>query len=70
MLLQLAEKYTFRSTGSTTTALVPILHHTTVILKNNSYVTLVSLDFPKAFDSVKHSTLVQKLSQTGIHDNT
>ena len=39
------------------------------MLRTNAYVTLISLDFSKAFDSVRHSTLTSKLSHMDIPDN-
>ena len=56
-------------TGSTTAALIAILHQITVMLRTNSYVTLISLDFSKAFDTVRHDTFAEKLSGLDIQDN-
>ena len=39
------------------------------MLKSNSYVRVVALDFSKAFDSVRHSTLVSKLACLDFPDS-
>lgn len=69
MASQLQDQFAFRPTGSTTAALISVLHHITSLLATNEYVTLVSLDFTKAFDTVRHSTLALKLSPMDIPDN-
>src|SRR6218665_3035354 len=56
----LADQFAFRPTGSTTTAIISILQTVTSMLKTEETVTIISLDFSKAFDTVKHSTLVKK----------
>jgi len=47
--------------GSTTAALIYLFHQLTHLLQKYEYVHLIALDFPKAFDSVIHSTLAEKL---------
>lgn len=61
--------YAFRPTGSTTAALISILHHITKLLETNNYVTLVSFYFFKTCDMVQHSTLAAKLSSIDLPDN-
>src|SRR6218665_3758395 len=39
------------------------------MLEKNDYVLLVSTDFTKAFDSVRHSTLMQKMVVIDLPDN-
>ena len=39
------------------------------MLTTNPYVIVISLDFSKAFDTVRHSTLLEKLAQLDIPDN-
>ena len=68
MSTQLQDQYAFRPTGSTTAALISILHHVTALLEDNPYVSIVSLDFSKAFDSVRHYTLAEKLSKLELPD--
>ena len=64
----LADQYAFRPNGSTTAALISILHHVTTILTEDAYVTIISLDFAKAFDTVRHSVLARKLSNLELPD--
>ena len=59
----LSDQFAFRPTGSTTGAIVSILHSVTHHLLSNSYVIVMSLDFSKASDTVRHSTLLQKLAR-------
>ena len=64
----LSDQFAFRPTGSTTRAIVSILHSVTHHLLSNSYVIVMSLDFSKAFDTVRHSTLLQKLARLDMPD--
>ena len=48
--------------SSTTAALINMLHKASALLQDHDYVRLISLDFSKAFDTVRHSTLVLKLA--------
>src|SRR6218665_1400133 len=60
----ISDQFAFRPTGSTTAA----NHHASSLLTTNLYVSLFSLDFTKAFDSVRHDTLSQKLASLNIPD--
>ena len=56
-----SDQFAFRPSGSTTAALIYLFHQLTHLLQKYEYVHLIALDFPKAFDSVIHSTLAEKL---------
>ena len=66
--LSFKDQYAFRPTGSPTAALISILHIVTNLLENNPYVIVISLDFSKAFDTVRHSTLLQKMAMLDLPD--
>jgi len=59
--LTVADQYALRPTGSTTAALIYLLHTITKFLIDNPYVVVIGLDFSKAFDTVRHKTLLEKL---------
>lgn len=62
------DQYAFRPTGSPAAALITLLHSITNLLAVNPYVIVISLDFSKAFDTVRHSTLLHKMAQLNIPD--
>ena len=57
----------FRPSGST--AIISILHSITSMLITNPFVVVIALDFSKAFDTVRHHTLLYKLAQMDIPNN-
>src|SRR6218665_811995 len=65
----LADQCAFRPTGSTTAAVIGILHHINEILAVDDYAIFISLDFTKAFDTVGHNALAQKLSSLELPDS-
>jgi len=67
--LVFSDQYAFRPTGSTTAALVSLLHSVTSLLSTNQYVIVIALDFSKAFDTVRHHTLLEKMAQLNIPDS-
>ena len=62
----LKDQYAFRPTGSTCCAMVDFIHHCTLMLENNSYIRCLFIDFSKAFDLVRHSILMSKISSLNI----
>jgi len=66
--LSFDDQYAFRPTGSPTAAIISLLHTVTNMLTSNPYVIVLSLDFSKAFDTVRHSTLMKKLAQLDLPD--
>lgn len=59
----LDDQYAFTQTGSA------VLRQMSTLLKTNNHVTLVSLGFSRAFDTVRHSTLTEKLSRFDLPGN-
>ena len=51
------------------TALVALLHCVTRALETNPYVVVVALDFSKAFDTVRHNSVMSKVTQLNVPDN-
>ena len=55
------DQFAFRPTGSTTAALVNLFHNVTGMLETDDHVRCFLIDFSKAFDTVSHSVLLDKL---------
>jgi len=64
-----SDQFAFRPTGSTTSALIFLLHQLTDLLQTHDYVHLIALDFSKAFDTVRHSSLLHKMACLPLPDN-
>ena len=62
------DQFAFRPTGSTTATLIYLLHTLTELLQIHDYVHVIALDFSKAFDTVRHFTLVSKLANFTLPD--
>jgi hypothetical protein len=60
--LSFSDQFAFRPTGSTTAAIITLLNTITNMLLSQPYVTVISLDFSKAFDTVRHSTLLETMA--------
>ena len=67
--LTFSDQFAFQPTGSTTAALIHLLHTITTLLETNPYVIVYALDFSKAFDSVRHSAVLDKYSRLMIPDH-
>ena len=65
-IILIEDQFGFRPTGSTTCALINLMHHVTLMLESNLYVRCLLIDFSKAFDTVRHSLVVAKLSTLDI----
>ena len=65
------DRYAYRPTGSTTVALIAILDDLTQLLNSQHYVhvPIVGLGFSKAFDKVRHSTLMDKQASFPVNDS-
>ena len=62
------DQFPFRPTGSTTSAIIHLTHRLSYLLQEHKFVHLIALDFSKAFDTVRHNTLMQKLAQFPLPD--
>ena len=60
------DQFGFRPTGSTECALINFMHHATHMLETNAYVRCLLIDFSKAFDTVDHALLLEKLSKLDL----
>src|SRR6218665_3209204 len=69
MNLLILDQFAFRPSGSTTAALVDLLQKTSNLLLHHEYVLIISVDFMKAFDRVRHNTLSQKLLLLNLPDH-
>jgi len=67
--LSFSDQFAFRPTGSTTTTLITILQSVTSLLVDNPYVAVITVDFSKAFDTLRHASLLQNMAQLSIADN-
>jgi Reverse transcriptase (RNA-dependent DNA polymerase) len=61
------DQFEFRPTGSTTTALVNLFHNVTGVLETADHIRCFLIDFSKAFDTVSHSVLLDKLVAYNCH---
>ena len=64
-----ADQFAFRLGGSCTAAIIALLQTITTMLIDNPFVVVISLDFSKAFDTVRHATVTDKMSMLPIPDN-
>lgn len=67
--LSFSDQFAFQPSASTTAALIHLLQSITSLLHTNEFVIVYALDFSKAFDSVRHSTVLTKMSLLDIPDN-
>jgi Reverse transcriptase (RNA-dependent DNA polymerase) len=65
----LSNQFAFRPTGSTSAAIITLIHEVTTMLETEPYVHIISLDFSKAFDVARHHTLFSKLASLPIADH-
>jgi len=63
---KLFDQFAFKSSGSTTAALIYFTHQLTKMLEQNDYVRCLMVDFTKAFDTVDHVILLSKLAQLNL----
>jgi hypothetical protein len=65
----LGNQFAYRPSGSTSAAIISLLQAVTSLLENQPYVRLIALDFSKAFDTLKQSTLIDFLAGLDLPDN-
>ena len=63
-------QHAYQPAHSTTTCLAEILNEIYSLLDQNQYVALAKLDLSKAFDSINHNLLIQKLCNLGLDKNS
>jgi len=61
-------QFAFKPTGSTTAALINLFHTVTNMLVDYLYIHIISLDFSKAFDTIRHSSVLNSFSKLGLPD--
>ena len=67
--LSFSDQFAYRPTGSSYhCSIITILHTVTHLLATNRYVIVIALDFSKAFDTVRHHTLLNKIAKLDIPD--
>ena len=54
------DQFAFRPSGSTAAAIISLLHTVLTMLSTNDHVQVIALDFSKAFDTIRHATLMEK----------
>src|SRR6267154_4424033 len=64
--MSLANQFAYRPTGSTTAALCAILSHISDLLVDHPHVFVITFDYSKAFDTLRHSFVAAKLSTLRI----
>jgi len=67
--LNFEDQFAFRPTGSTTAAIITLLHTVRSMLTSDDYVHVFSFDLTKAFDTVRHETLMNKMASLELPDN-
>ena len=67
---QMVDQFAFKPTGSTTAALVELLHLVhNMFDQGNDYVRCILIDFSKAFDVVNHEILLKELRTLGMNSS-
>jgi hypothetical protein len=66
--MRFSDQFAFRSTGSTAVAQVSMLNKITHLV-TEPFVIVLALDSSNAYDTERHSTLMEKLAQLDITDH-
>ena len=60
------DQFAFRPTGCTTSAMITLYHKISLMLTTSAFVRVIVLDFSKAFDRIRHSTVIEKYSDLDL----
>ena len=63
-------QHAYRKMHSTVTCLSQLVDHIYELLDQKKHTALISLDLSKAFDSISHNLLLNKLSKQGLSENS
>jgi len=64
--LEFSGQFALRPTASTIAAIISLLQTVTILFQSNPFVVVISLDFSKAFDTVRHSSLLTKMAKLDL----
>jgi len=67
--LTFTDQFAFRPNGSTTAAIISFLHKVTSLLLTEQFVHVAVLDYSRAFDSLRHSSVHENLDKLPLPDN-
>jgi len=67
--LNFEDQFAFRPSGSTDAAIITLLHAVCSMLTTSDYMHVFAFDFSKAFDTVRHYTLMTKMMSLELPDN-
>ena len=62
------DQFAFRPSGGTTAAIIAITSKIQKILETQNYARVIAFDFSKAFDAVKHSSVLQRFEELQLPD--
>lgn len=66
----LRNQFAYKPTGSTSCALIQMIHHITEAFnRGNNYVRVLIIDFSKAFDTVDHLIIIRKINELDMPPN-
>jgi hypothetical protein len=66
--MSLENQFAYKPTSSTTAALIAMLQRIVALLSVEPFVLIISFDYSKAFDTLRHTSVASKLSKLNIPD--
>ena len=63
-------QHAYLKNHSTVTCLAELINHIYKMLDNRLHTAIVKIDLSKAFDTINHQKLIQKLNNLGLHENS